>query len=39
MLMRKKVKWAQIVHEMIQENNPDIVLSEQGPDDLCIPKV
>jgi hypothetical protein len=39
MLMRKKVKWAQIVHEMIQENNPDVILSEQGPDDLCVPKV
>jgi hypothetical protein len=39
MLIRKKVKWAQIVHEMIQENNPEVTLSEQGPKDLCIPVI
>jgi hypothetical protein len=38
-LVRKKVKWAQIVREFIEENEPEVSISEQGPDDLCIPKV
>ena len=35
---REKVKYAQIIHETIQENLPEAKLSEQGPDDLAIPK-
>jgi len=35
---REKVKYAQIIHELIQENFPEATLSEQGPADLAIPK-
>lgn len=35
---REKVKYAQTIHELIQENNPELKLSEQGPDDLAIPQ-
>lgn len=35
---REKVKYAQIIHEVIQENFPEAKLSEQGPADLAIPK-
>ena len=35
---REKVKYAQIIHEIIQENFPEATLSEQGPADLAIPK-
>jgi len=35
---REKVKYAQIIHETIQENFPEARLSGQGPDDLAIPK-
>lgn len=35
---REKVKYAQIIHELIQENFPEATLSEQGPSDLAIPK-
>ncbi len=35
---REKVKYAQIVHELIQENFPEATLSEPGPDDLAVPK-
>ena len=35
---RVKVKYAQIIHEIIQENNPDLKLSDLGPADLAIPK-
>jgi len=35
---RVKVKYAQIIHETIQENFPQAKLSEQGPEDLAIPK-
>ncbi|HIC94882.1 MAG TPA: hypothetical protein EYP09_11655 [Anaerolineae bacterium] len=35
---RTKVKYAQIIHEIIQENFPQAKLSEQGPEDLAIPK-
>jgi len=36
-LVRKKVKWAAIVRDLIAENEPEVKISEQGPDDLCIP--
>jgi len=35
---REKVKYAQIIHEIIQENFPQATLSSQGPEDLAIPK-
>lgn len=35
---REKVKYAQIIHELIQENFPEATLSKQGPEDLAIPK-
>jgi len=35
---RVKVKYAQIIREIIQENFPEANLSEQGPEDLAIPK-
>jgi hypothetical protein len=35
---REKVKYAQIIHELIQENYPEATLSAQGPDDLRVPK-
>ena len=35
---REKVKYAQIIHEIIQENFPEATLSEQGPADLALPK-
>ena len=35
---REKVKYAQIIHELIQATNPALKLSEQGPADLAIPK-
>lgn len=38
-LMRKKIKWAEFVIDLIRENQPEIKVSEQGPADLCIPKV
>jgi hypothetical protein len=34
---REKVKYAQIIHELIQATNPDLVLSELGPTDLAYP--
>ena len=37
-LAREKVKYAEIIHEIIQENNPELKLSEQGPKDLAIPQ-
>jgi hypothetical protein len=36
---REKVKYAQIIHELIQENNPKLKLSKQGPEDLAVPEV
>jgi hypothetical protein len=36
---REKVKYAQIIHEMIQATNPSLKLSEIGPDDLAIPQI
>ena len=35
---REKVKYAQIIHELIQENYPQAIISDLGPDDLAIPK-
>lgn len=35
---REKVKYAQIIHELIQDNFPEAKLSPQGPDDLAFPK-
>ena len=34
---REKVKYCQIVHELIQENYPKATLSDLGPADLAIP--
>ena len=36
---REKVKYCQIIHEIIQENNPDLKLSDLGPADLAIPNL
>lgn len=38
-LIRKKVKWVETVIELVRENQPQIKVSEQGPEDLRIPKV
>jgi hypothetical protein len=35
---REKVKYAQIIHELIQATNPDLKLSPHGSPDLAIPK-
>ena len=35
---RVKVKYAQIIHEIIQENFPEATMSELGAKDLAIPK-
>lgn len=35
---REKVKYAQIIHEIIQEEFPEATLSKQGPTDLAVPK-
>jgi len=37
-LAREKVKYAQTIHELIQENYPEITISAQGPEDLAIPQ-
>ncbi|MDI6839972.1 MAG: hypothetical protein QMD71_03815 [bacterium] len=37
--VREKVKYAQIIHELIQENLPEAKLSKQGVKDLAIPKL
>ena len=36
-LMRKKIKWAEWVIKHVQENEPEVKLSQQGPSDLHIP--
>ena len=36
---REKVKYAQIIHELIQENHPKIKISEPGTKDLAVPVV
>lgn len=38
-MAREKVKYAQIIHELIQENYPEAVMSKPGTKDLAIPKV
>lgn len=38
-LTREKVKYAEIIHDIIQKNNPELKLSEQGARDLAVPKV
>ncbi|MGQ9457430.1 MAG: hypothetical protein ACUVS5_04000 [Anaerolineae bacterium] len=35
---REKVKYAQIIHEIIQENFPQATISAQGPEDLAVPR-
>ena len=35
---REKVKYAEIIREIIEKNNPELKLSKHGPDDLAIPK-
>jgi hypothetical protein len=35
---REKVKYAQIIHEIIQENFPEATMSGAGPGDLAVPK-
>ncbi|MBI5960396.1 MAG: hypothetical protein HY866_16770 [Chloroflexi bacterium] len=35
---REKVKYAQIIHELIQATNPNLKLSPHGSSDLAIPK-
>ncbi|MDO8123122.1 MAG: hypothetical protein Q6364_01935 [Candidatus Hermodarchaeota archaeon] len=37
-LAREKVKWAEIVRNIIQDNYPEAKLSKLGPKDLAIPK-
>lgn len=37
-LVREKVKYAQIIHELIQENFPEATMSELGAKGLAIPK-
>jgi len=37
-LVREKVKYAQIIHELIQENFPEAKMSGIGPADLAVPK-
>lgn len=37
-LAREKVKWAEIVRNLIQDNYPEAKLSKIGPKDLAIPK-
>lgn len=34
---REKVKYAEIIHGIIQKYQPDLILSEKGPKDLAIP--
>jgi len=37
-MAREKVKYAQIIHEIIQATHPGLKMSGQGPTDLAIPK-
>lgn len=37
-LVREKVKYAEIIHNIIQKNNKELKLSEHGVSDLAIPK-
>lgn len=38
-LAREKVKYAEIIRELVEKNYPEAKLSKQGPSDLAIPKV
>ena len=38
-MAREKVKYAQIIHELIQENYPEAIMSKPGAKDLAIPKL
>lgn len=38
-LAREKVKYAQIIKEIVEEHQPNLILSKQGPKDLAIPEV
>lgn len=38
-MAREKVKYAQIIKEIIEENQSDLKLSDIGPADLAIPKI
>jgi len=38
-MAREKVKYAQIIQELIQENLPEAVLSGSGPGDLAVPRL
>ena len=38
-LGREKVKYAEIIREIVSENAPELKLSEQGPQDLAIPEL
>jgi len=37
-MAREKVKYAQTIHELIQENYPEAVMSKAGAKDLALPK-
>jgi hypothetical protein len=37
-LVRKKVKWAAVVRDLILENEPGVKISPHGPDDLHVPQ-
>ncbi len=37
-LTKEKVKHAEIIHDIIQDEYPELKLSEHGADDLCIPQ-
>jgi len=37
-MIRDKVKYAEIIRDLIEKINPELKLSEQGPKDLAIPK-
>lgn len=38
-LMKKKIKWAQFVIDLINDNAPELKVSDQGPKDLYIPEI
>ena len=37
-MIRDKVKYAEIIRDLIEKINPELKLSEQGPKDLAVPK-
>jgi rhodanese-related sulfurtransferase len=38
-MVREKVKYAQIIHQIIQENYPEAWMSQAGTEDLAVPRV